>query len=568
MATIRRPGLARFLPTWGAAFALLLPVGSSPGQPPPDGRTPPAREDSERLLEGRLPGDKPALAGLEDRIRAAARKVRAATVRLATEGKRRPLGSGVIVSEDGLILTHGHHDCDPYDEVRVCLADGREVAGHILGTIRSLHGEGAAVRIVPPGKYPHAPLGKAGQMKTGDWCLLLGHPRGPQKGPVLRLGQILPRQPDPGFLLTTCLVRQGDSGGPLFDLDGQVVGICGGMTPADPRLPTSICIGIDWYRAHWADLTEMPSRQADHYRRADVLHRAAGFREVVARARRATVRVLCDGRPRALGVVVGADGLVLTKASEVYGKVECALGDGARLPARVAGVVREHDLALLRVEAKGLPVIEWAGPQDPGVGQLLVTPGPGPSPLGAGVVSSPRQSIPPEPGQLGFDAVEAEGGLKITGLPEWSFARSAAGLRGGDLVTQVGGKPAARWKRTGTGGREPLAGERVTLTVRRAGREFSVSVPLSPREGGRYGDAGSEGRLSYRASGFAAVFGHDTVLGRDECGGPVLDLAGRAVGVNIARAGREVTYAVPAPVIRALLEDLRSGRLEPEKAEP
>src|SRR5437660_723830 len=54
----------------------------------------------------------------------------------------------------------------------------------------------------------------------------------------------------------------------------------------------------------------------------------AAFREVVAPARRSTVRVLCEGKDVALGTVVGADGWVLTKASELKGKPVCRLADG------------------------------------------------------------------------------------------------------------------------------------------------------------------------------------------------------------------------------------------------
>ena len=59
----------------------------------------------------------------------------------------------------------------------------------------------------------------------------------------------------------------------------------------------------------------------------------AAFREVVSEPSKSTAQVFCDGRRAALGAVVGADGYILTKASELRGKLECQLHDARRLPA-------------------------------------------------------------------------------------------------------------------------------------------------------------------------------------------------------------------------------------------
>ena len=53
------------------------------------------------------------------------------------------------------------------------------------------------------------------------------------------------------------------------------------------------------------------------------------------------------------------------------------------------------------------------------------------------------------------------------------------------------------------------------------------------------------GKLSVRRFGFPLAFQHDTVLRPSDCGGPVVDLDGRVVGFNIARAGRTESYALP-----------------------
>jgi serine protease Do len=70
-------------------------------------------------------------------------------------------------------------------------------------------------------------------------------------------------------------------------------------------------------------------------------------------------------------------------------------------------------------------------------------------------------------------------------------------------------------------------------------------------------------RLSDKRTGFPNVLQHDTVLSPADCGGPLVDLDGKAVGVNIARAGRTESYAVPTESVLPLLFDLASGKLTP-----
>ena len=62
-------------------------------------------------------------------------------------------------------------------------------------------------------------------------------------------------------------------------------------------------------------------------------------------------------------------------------------------------------------------------------------------------------------------------------------------------------------------------------------------------------DARVNGPRNVRLSGFDQVMQHDTVLDPDECGGPLLDTRGNVIGINIARAGRVVSYALPASLI-------------------
>ena len=73
------------------------------------------------------------------------------------------------------------------------------------------------------------------------------------------------------------------------------------------------------------------------------------------------------------------------------------------------------------------------------------------------------------------------------------------------------------------------------------------------------------GEVSLRAEGFEQVIEHDTVLHPWLCGGPLVNLDGKAIGLNIARAGRVTTYALPAQLVQRIGEDLKT-RFPADKA--
>jgi ubiquinone biosynthesis protein UbiJ len=71
-------------------------------------------------------------------------------------------------------------------------------------------------------------------------------------------------------------------------------------------------------------------------------------------------------------------------------------------------------------------------------------------------------------------------------------------------------------------------------------------------------------RLSGRRKNFPLAFQHDTALRANECGGPVVNLDGDVVGVNVARAGRVSSLAIPAHRVLEIIEELGSGAYSPE----
>ncbi len=163
-------------------------------------------------------------------------------------------GSGVIVSDDGLVLTAAHVSGPPGKDCTLILPDGTRVKGKTLGTNDKL--DSGMIKITDKskakdGKWPFLPTAKSGDLKKGQWVVSLGHPGGWRTGrpPVARLGQVLDNQKD--LIRTNCTLVGGDSGGPLFDLDGNVIGIHSriGFT-----LAHNIHVPLDGFKVEWAQL--------------------------------------------------------------------------------------------------------------------------------------------------------------------------------------------------------------------------------------------------------------------------------------------------------------------------
>lgn len=290
------------------------------------------------------------------------------------------------------------------------------------------------------------------------------------------------------------------------------------------------------------------------------------FTEVVAECRLSTVRVLGDDGQLVLGTIVDPNGFILTKASELRGKLVCALADGRKLPAEIVGVDEGYDLALLRVAARGLTAVRWAD-SIPTVGCWLATPNQDRIPAAIGIVSNSPRSIPAPIGFLGV-GLDDQKSLVTHVYP--GMAAEKAGLRVHDLVVSISGKPVPTRERLQAEIRRRQPGQTLDLLVQRGAEQLKIQVVL--------GDAPTAatneriefqnrlgGQLSQRRAGFPSVLQHDTVLRPNECGGPLVDLDGRTVAINIARAGRVASFAVPASVVLPLLEELKSGKLNPQQ---
>ncbi len=137
----------------------------------------------------------------------------------------RSLGSGVIISGDGYLLTNFHVVKDA-EEIIIRLDDRRELVAELVGSDER---SDIALLKIDATDLPVARLGKSADLEVGEWVLAIGSPFGFEhsatQGIVSAKGRALPNESYVPFIQTDVAINPGNSGGPLFNLEGEVVGI-------------------------------------------------------------------------------------------------------------------------------------------------------------------------------------------------------------------------------------------------------------------------------------------------------------------------------------------------------
>ena len=141
------------------------------------------------------------------------------------EREGRSLGSGFIISKDGYVLTN-NHVVEGAETVIVRLNDRREFIAEIVGTDPR---SDVAVLKLDATDLPVAKIADSDDVKRGQWVVAIGSPFGfdysVTAGIVSATGRALPDESYVPFIQTDVAINPGNSGGPLFNLDGEVVGI-------------------------------------------------------------------------------------------------------------------------------------------------------------------------------------------------------------------------------------------------------------------------------------------------------------------------------------------------------
>jgi hypothetical protein len=266
-----------------------------------------------------------------------------------------------------------------------------------------------------------------------------------------------------------------------------------------------------------------------------------------------------NGKPAALGTVVSDDGHILTKNVETLEGEVSRKGEEGQISLKLIKRFPKRDLAVYQGSPEGLEPVKWAGKKKSPIGTLLTSPDPDGAPLGIGLVSVLPRALG-EIGFLGIQAGEGENGVEIVRIVNGSPAEEA-GLQANDVITHVDGIALQDPFAFGSKIRTYRAGDKVEFTYQRGEKVDKVKVKLAARPQEQSSDRfrrmnEMSGPLSERLSGFPLALQHDMPISPVVCGGPLLDLQGRCIGINVSRAGRVKTLAIPASDIRKLLSSV------------
>ena len=253
------------------------------------------------------------------------------------------------------------------------------------------------------------------------------------------------------------------------------------------------------------------------------------------------------------------------------GDVKCEFdGEKEGFTATVIGVDKDTDLALLKIEKKNLPTIQWFDGDSPIVGQFVLSPLTEKTALKVGVVSVDAREIPTSGAFLGITMRDVEGGVGVEILTvQANTPAFKADLKQGDVITSIDDQEIKNIEglREVLGNMDP--GDRIEIAYTRDKKENTTATNLTSRDAATPGMNRSStqnnmgSRVSNRRKDFEIALQHDGQLDRSLVGGPLVDLSGHVVGINIARSGRVGSLALPTEIVLPVIAKLKTGKFAP-----
>ncbi|MDX1679139.1 MAG: PDZ domain-containing protein [Akkermansiaceae bacterium] len=278
--------------------------------------------------------------------------------------------------------------------------------------------------------------------------------------------------------------------------------------------------------------------------------------------------LIMDGRDESgYGVVISPEGHILTKASEFTRlKKPLVVVDKKRYKeVKLLGIDKQWDVCLIKIDAKDLKPVEYAESSELALGSWVVTNGATSRfrrRLLMGVISAKPHRIPPAGGlMLGLTLKKEDAGLVVQKVTANSGAKDA-GLKQKDVVLTANGKSVKEVKELLEIIEQLHTGSRVELGIKRGDEDMSFEVELAPKEQLMPKPSRNDmmsGDFSTRRSDFPRVVQHSILGNSKSVGGPLLNLEGQCVGMNIARANRAESFAIPCEELQKIAARLMAG---------
>ena len=264
------------------------------------------------------------------------------------------------------------------------------------------------------------------------------------------------------------------------------------------------------------------------------------------------------------GCLVSSEGHILTKASLINDpkKIFIRFGKKEYKP-ELINTSEEWDVSLLKIDITDASPLDLAAPPQSsgnivacnGVTGLLKRR------LKFGIIAAKPRAIPFQESALDLKAypdMEKKGFIVEDVKPDGEASKS--GIQKGDLIVELNGTELTDFDMPFNAlfkGMWP--GEKVTLKIKRKEQEVSHALALKwlheVSAGPQDRNESISGRISVRRTGFPAIIQHDIALSSRTIGGPLLNLDGKCIGMNIARFSRSETYAIPSNIINLLLQE-------------
>jgi serine protease Do len=454
--------------------------------------------------------------------------------------------SGVIV-EDGFVITTGHavERIGQLATVQLTSFKTREARVHAIDKGNDI----ALLKLSDSSALPFAKLSRIN--KTGlHPVVAVGNPGGtqPNLAALVRFGMAASGD----LIRSSCQIARGDSGGPLFDLNGRVVGIHRQILKGtENNFHTNAqAIKTNWNRLIAGGVIEGPATPIDKMNWVLPASPEPAFGP-------ACVEIFCGQKRVALGTVVDREnGWIVTKASQLSTNSPQVWLGAKKIATKLLQADQKLDLAVLQTARAWPNQVELKSHPAPPIGSIVLSVLPNNKSVTAIIGAKPR-AIEREAGEVGLQ-VDAD--LIVTEVRPTSAAKKA-GLQNGDQINAIDGTVVTTPRDIGVALKQRDAGDRFQLRISRDDRPLTLDVQLLHPANKRFINEtfqlGAAGGSSERRSGFSTVLQHDAAIVPRDCGGPVVNLAGQFVGINVAKVGREAVYMVPADKIIALLQRIR-----------
>jgi len=369
------------------------------------------------------------------------------------------LGSGFIVSSDGLVLTNAHV-VSQGSEVIVRLTDKREFKAKVIGTDPQTD---VAVLKIDAKDLPAVKLGDPAAVRVGEWVVAIGSPYGFENsvtaGIVSAKGRALPDGTYVPFIQTDVAVNPGNSGGPLFNMKGEVIGInsqiysrTGGYQGLSFAIPIDVAANVQSQLVQYGKVTrgrigvtiqEVNQSLAESFG----LKKTAGA--LVSSVEKDSPAAKAGVEPG--DVILKVDGKEIQGSMDVSGRIaNLKPGSTAKLEIWRKGTTRDITVTVGEMQRQKMAA---AGPGAEEQGRL-----------GAAV----RALTPAEQKQAGIN-----GGVVVENV---GGAAARAGLQPGDIILALNNTPVkdVEQLRTMVG----KSGKRVALLVQREDAKVFIPVDL------------------------------------------------------------------------------------------